>query len=88
MTPEAFQNAIRLDMAIGCSTNSVLHLLAIAAESGVEIDLEMFNQLSTTTPHLASLALLGIMWRIFTRRVEYKPYLMSWIKRFDKPGMY
>jgi len=59
MTPEAFQNAIRLDMAIGCSTNSVLHLLAIAAESGVEIDLEMFNQLSTTTPHLCKLSPAG-----------------------------
>ncbi|MDD2510805.1 MAG: dihydroxy-acid dehydratase [Syntrophomonas sp.] len=59
MTPEAFQNAIRLDMAIGCSTNSVLHLLAIAAESGVKIDLEMFNQLSATTPHLCKLSPAG-----------------------------
>ncbi len=59
MTPEAFQNAICLDMAIGCSTNSVLHLLAIAAESGVKIDLEMFNQLSATTPHLCKLSPAG-----------------------------
>lgn len=59
MTPEAFQNAIRMDMAIGCSTNSVLHLLAIAAESGVKIDLELFNRLSAETPYLCKLSPAG-----------------------------
>lgn len=59
MNPKAFQNAIRLDMALGCSTNSVLHLLAIAAECGVKIDLEMFNQLSETTPQLCKLSPAG-----------------------------
>lgn len=50
MTPAAFHNAITMDMAIGCSTNSVLHLLAIADEAGVNIDLDLFNQISENTP--------------------------------------
>lgn len=59
MTLDAFQNAIRLDMAIGCSSNSVLHLLAIAAEAGVDIDLDLFNEISATTPHLCKLSPAG-----------------------------
>jgi dihydroxy-acid dehydratase len=59
MTAEAFHNAIRLDMAIGCSSNSVLHLLAIANEAGVEIDLNLFNEISATTPHLCKLSPAG-----------------------------
>jgi len=59
MTPEAFNNAIRLDMAIGCSSNSVLHLLAIASETGVKIDLNTFNEISASTPHLVKLSPAG-----------------------------
>ncbi|NLX01051.1 MAG: dihydroxy-acid dehydratase [Syntrophomonadaceae bacterium] len=59
MTADAFQNAIRLDMAIGCSSNSVLHLLAIAAEAGVNINLNLFNEISATTPHLCKLSPAG-----------------------------
>ncbi|MDD2373279.1 MAG: dihydroxy-acid dehydratase [Syntrophomonadaceae bacterium] len=59
MTADAFQNAIRLDMAIGCSSNSVLHLLAIAAEAGVKIDLNLFNEISAATPHLCKLSPAG-----------------------------
>ncbi|NLW90772.1 MAG: dihydroxy-acid dehydratase [Syntrophomonadaceae bacterium] len=59
MTPKAFNNAIRLDMAIGCSSNSVLHLLAIASEAGVKIDLNTFNEVSATTPHLVKLSPAG-----------------------------
>jgi len=59
MTPAAFNNAIRLDMAIGCSSNSVLHLLAIASEAGVEIDLNTFNEISANTPHLVKLSPAG-----------------------------
>lgn len=59
MTADAFQNAIRLDMAIGCSSNSVLHLLAIASEAGVKIDLNLFNEISATTPHLCKLSPAG-----------------------------
>ncbi len=59
MTSRAFQNAIRLDMAIGCSTNSVLHLMAIANEAGVDIDLKLFNEISASTPHLCKLSPAG-----------------------------
>ncbi len=59
MTPAAFHNAITMDMAIGCSTNSVLHLLAIADEAGVSIDLDLFNQVSERTPHLCKISPAG-----------------------------
>ncbi len=56
-------NALTCDMAIGCSTNSVLHLLAIANEAGVPINLESFNQKSETTPNLCHIAPAG-PWHI------------------------
>ncbi len=59
MTQAAFHNAITMDMAIGCSTNSVLHLLAIASEAGVKIDLDLFNQISSRTPHLCKISPAG-----------------------------
>jgi dihydroxy-acid dehydratase len=59
MTAAAVENAIRLDMAIGCSTNSVLHLLAIADELGVKLDLDLFNRISDTTPHLCKISPAG-----------------------------
>lgn len=59
MTAEAFRNAITMDMAIGCSTNSVLHLMAIASEAGVDIDLNIFNKVSETTPHLCKISPAG-----------------------------
>ncbi len=59
MTLPAFCNAIHADMAIGCSTNSVLHLMAIAYEAGVEIDLNLFNEISAITPHLCKLSPSG-----------------------------
>jgi len=54
-TMEAFENAIAVDMALGCSTNTVLHVPAIANEAGIELDLEIFNTISKKTPHLCSL---------------------------------
>ncbi len=59
MTPDAFTNAIHIDMAIGCSTNSVLHLLAIASECGVKVDLNLFNEISAETPNLCRLSPAG-----------------------------
>lgn len=59
LTQRSFENAIRMDMAIGCSTNSVLHLLAIASEAGVSIDLDIFNQISAQTPHLCKISPAG-----------------------------
>jgi len=55
-TSEAFRNAIAVDMALGCSTNTVLHVPAIAREAGITIDLELFDEISTRTPHICSLS--------------------------------
>lgn len=59
MTKEAFENAIAVDMALGCSTNTALHLPAIAHEAGVKIGFEDFNRISKKTPHLCKLAPAG-----------------------------
>lgn len=59
MTPKAFENALTVDMALGCSTNSMLHLPAIAKEAGVELNLDMANELSAKTPNLCHLAPAG-----------------------------
>ncbi len=56
MTEKAFINALTVDMALGCSTNTVLHLAAIAREANVDIDLERINEISKATPHLCSLS--------------------------------
>lgn len=60
LTYDAFINAIHVDMAIGCSSNSVLHLLAIANEAGIELDLDLFNEISFETPNLCRLSPAGI----------------------------
>ncbi|MDP2842883.1 MAG: dihydroxy-acid dehydratase, partial [Acetobacterium sp.] len=59
MTDANFKNALACDMALGCSTNSILHLPAIANEAGVIIDLKEVNQISAKTPHLCKLAPAG-----------------------------
>ena len=59
MTPVAFHNAETVDMALGCSTNTMLHLPAIAHECGIELDLDMSNQISANTPNLCHLAPAG-----------------------------
>ena len=59
MTKEAFMNALTVDMALGCSTNSMLHLPAIAHEAGIEIDVDIANEVSERTPNLCHLAPAG-----------------------------
>lgn len=59
MTEEAFMNALTVDMALGCSTNSMLHLPAIANECGIEINLDIANSISEKTPNLCHLAPAG-----------------------------
>ncbi len=59
MTKEAFMNAMTMDMALGCSTNTMLHLPAIAHEAGVQIDMEVANEVSSRTPNLCHLAPAG-----------------------------
>ncbi len=59
MTEEAFQNALTMDMALGCSTNSMLHLPAIANECGIRLNVEIANEISEKTPNLCHLAPAG-----------------------------
>ncbi|EEQ58355.1 dihydroxy-acid dehydratase [Clostridiales bacterium TF09-2AC] len=59
MTREAFMNALTMDMALGCSTNSMLHLPAIAHEAGVELNVDIANEISARTPNLCHLAPAG-----------------------------
>ena len=59
MTKEAFINALTMDMALGCSTNSMLHLPAIAYEAGVDLNVDIANEISSKTPNLCHLAPAG-----------------------------
>ena len=59
MTKKAFMNALTVDMALGCSTNSMLHLPAIAREAGVELNVDIANEISARTPNLCHLAPAG-----------------------------
>jgi dihydroxy-acid dehydratase len=55
-TLPAFKNALAVDMALGCSTNTVLHVPAIAREAGIDLPLDLFNEISVKTPHLCSMS--------------------------------
>jgi len=59
MTEKAFQNALTVDMALGCSTNSMLHLPAIAHECGIDLNLDIANEISSRTPNVCHLAPAG-----------------------------
>lgn len=59
LTEAAFRNALSVDMALGCSTNTVLHLPAIAHEAGIKLELDLVNEISAQVPHLAKLAPAG-----------------------------
>jgi len=59
ITIDSIKNAIAADMAMGCSTNTVLHLLAIAQEAGIELSLDIFNEISDKTPDLCSFSPVG-----------------------------
>ena len=56
LTDKAFKNALRVDMALGCSTNTVLHLTALADEAHFDMDLNLINEVSRETPHLCSMS--------------------------------
>jgi len=78
MKKAAFENAIRMDMAIGGSTNTVLHLLAIAKEAGVDIDLETFDRISKDTQHITNLRPGG---DYFMEDLEYAGGIPACMKR-------
>jgi dihydroxy-acid dehydratase len=60
LTPKALENAVRVFLAVGGSTNSLLHLMAIAHEAGLELELETFDRLSCETPHITNVSPAGI----------------------------
>ncbi|NOZ22602.1 MAG: dihydroxy-acid dehydratase [Planctomycetes bacterium] len=68
LTPEAFRNAIRVDMCMGGSSNTILHLIAIARECGIELDLDLFEKMSRETPQIVSVRPGG---EDFMEDVEY-----------------
>jgi len=78
MKKAAFENAIRMDMALGGSTNTVLHLIAIAKEAEVDINLETFDRLSKDTPHITSLRPGG---DYFMEDLEYAGGIPACMKR-------
>lgn len=80
VTDEAIENAIRVDMAIGGSTNTVLHMPAIAAEFGLDLNLDMFDKLSRETPHLVNLRPGGPYHMIDLDRAGGIPAVLSRLK--------
>jgi dihydroxy-acid dehydratase len=77
MTRPAFDNAIAVVMALGGSTNAVLHLLAIAREAGVELDLEDFDLISRRTPHLGDLKPFGLFHMVDLDRIGGVPVVLK-----------
>ena len=75
---EAFENAIKVDMALGGSTNTVLHIMAVAKEFGVDIPLDMFDKLSKETPHIANILPGG---EHFMEDLEYAGGIPAVMKR-------
>lgn len=83
MTKEAFMNALTLDMALGCSTNTMLHLPAIAHEAGVELNMEIANEVSSRTPNLCHLAPAGPTYMEDLNEAGGVPAVMSELVKKD-----
>ena len=84
MTKDAILNALTVDMALGCSTNSMLHLPAIAHECGVEIDLDIANQISSRTPNLCHLAPAG---RTYIEELDEAGGVYAVMNELNKKGL-
>jgi dihydroxy-acid dehydratase len=84
MTAKTFENALTVDMALGCSTNSMLHLPAIAHEAGVELNLELANEISAKTPNLCKLAPAGPH---HIQDLYFAGGVMAVMKELDKKGL-
>ncbi len=80
-TPGAFQNALAVDMALGCSTNTTLHVPALAHEAGVEFDLRQVNDISRQVPHLVSLSPGGAHHLVELNEVGGVPSVMKELAR-------
>jgi len=81
LTKKAFENAVTVDMAFGGSTNTTLHLLAIAREAGVQLSLQTFNEISERTPHLCNMAPGGPHHLLELHRAGGIPALMLELSR-------
>lgn len=84
MTEDAFMNALAIDMALGCSTNSMLHLPAIAHEAGVELNLDIANEISAKTPNLCHLAPAG---NTFMEDLDDAGGVYAVMNELDKKGL-
>lgn len=84
MTEDAFENALTMDMALGCSTNSMLHLPAIAHECGIELNTEMANAISEKTPNLCHLAPSG---PTYMEDLNEAGGIYAVMKEIDKRGL-
>ncbi|MBQ8575917.1 MAG: dihydroxy-acid dehydratase [Clostridia bacterium] len=84
MTKEALMNALTVDMALGCSTNSMLHLPAIAHECGVELNLDIANEISAKTPNLCHLAPAG---RTYMEDLDEAGGVYAVMSELDKKGL-
>ena len=80
----SIRNALTCDMALGCSTNTVLHLLAIAYEAGVPIDLKLFNEISAKTPNLCHLAPAG---RTYIEELDEAGGVYAVMNELSKKGL-
>lgn len=84
MTKDAFYNALTVDMALGCSTNSMLHIPAIAHECGIEINLDIANDISAKTPNLCHLAPAG---RTYMEDLEEAGGVYAVMNELNKKGL-
>jgi dihydroxy-acid dehydratase len=83
-TPAAFRNAMAVDMALGCSTNTVLHVPALAHEAGIDLNLDTFNEVSAHTPHLCSLSPAG---PVHIQDLDLAGGIMGVMKELSKAGL-
>ncbi len=84
MTEDAFRNALTMDMALGCSTNSMLHLPAIAHECGIDLNLDIANEISAHTPNLCHLAPAG---RTYMEDLNEAGGIYAVMNEIDKLGL-
>ncbi|MCR5649782.1 MAG: dihydroxy-acid dehydratase [Lachnospiraceae bacterium] len=84
LTKEAFMNALTVDMALGCSTNTMLHLPAIAHEAGFELNMEIANEVSSRTPNLCHLAPAG---RTYMEDLNEAGGVYAVMKELSKKGL-
>ncbi len=84
MTPSAFENAVRVDMAMGGSTNAVLHIPAVAGEAGISVDLEMFDRIARETPHICAIIPAGIYEMAEIHQAGGVPAVLNRLTHFIK----